>query len=259
MTRLAVITLNPKISGGVRWNYMTVWEFAKRKYGGDAKAKEFFGKLYKNLPVLDTGARGSIVNFVQRNVGDVMLAWENEAFQALKELGAEKFQEVVPSLSILAEPSVTVVDNNVDKKGRREVATACLEYLYSAEGQDIAGHNYYCSPTTKPKQKPKPKPKPNMPTSSLSSRCSRLTRALAAGSRPSKTISLKADRSTRSTRRSNGCGRNGGYLAYPALFEQRFGGQHQHQASQAGRWPSVQARASAPNRKEVYMGWRIQR
>ncbi len=141
---VAVITPNPKTSGGARWNYLAAWEFAKRKNGGsDAKAKEFVGSLYKNVPVLDTGARGSTITFVQRNVGDVLLAWENEAFLALKEFGADRFQVVVPSISILAEPSVTVVDKNADKKGTRAVATAYLEYLYSDEGQDIAGRNYY--------------------------------------------------------------------------------------------------------------------
>ena len=141
---LAVITPNPKTSGGARWNYLAAWEFAKRKNGGsDAKAKEFVGQLYKNVPVLDTGARGSTITFVQRNVGDVLLTWENEAFLALKEFGAEKFQVVVPSISILAEPTVTVVDKNVDKKGTRAVATAYLDYLYSDEGQDIAGRHYY--------------------------------------------------------------------------------------------------------------------
>lgn len=140
---VAVITPNPKTSGGARWNYLAAWEFARRKYGGDAQAKEFVGKLYKNVPVLDTGARGSTITFVQRNVGDVLLAWENEAFLALKEFGADKFQMVAPSLSILAEPSVALVDKNVDKKGSREVATAYLQYLYSDEGQDIAGRNHY--------------------------------------------------------------------------------------------------------------------
>ena len=141
---VAVITPNPKTSGGARWNYLAAWEFAKRKNtGSDAKAKEFVGKLYKNVPVLDTGARGSTITFVQRNVGDVLLAWENEAFLALKEFGADKFQVVVPSISILAEPTVTLVDKNVDKKGTRSVASAYLDYLYSDEGQDIAGRNYY--------------------------------------------------------------------------------------------------------------------
>ena len=141
---VAVITPNPKTSGGARWNYLAAWEFAKRKNGGsDAKAKEFVGKLYKNVPVLDAGARGSTITFVQRNVGDVLLAWENEAFLALKEFGTDKFQVVVPSISILAEPTVALVDKNVDKKGTRAVATAYLDYLYSDEGQDIAGRHYY--------------------------------------------------------------------------------------------------------------------
>ena len=141
---VAVITPNPKTSGGARWNYLAAWEFAKRKNNGsDAKAREFVGQLYKNVPVLDTGARGSTNTFVQRNVGDVLLAWENEAFLAVKEFGADKFQVVVPSISILAEPTVTLVDKNVDKKGTRAVAAAYLDYLYSDEGQDIAGRHYY--------------------------------------------------------------------------------------------------------------------
>ncbi|WP_417034781.1 sulfate ABC transporter substrate-binding protein [Comamonas kerstersii] len=139
-----VITPNPKTSGGARWNYLAAWEFAKRKNGGDeAKAKEFVKKLYENVPVLDTGARGSTITFVQRGVGDVLLAWENEAFLALKEFGPEKFEIVAPSISILAEPTVAVVDKVVDKKGIREVAQAYLEYLYSEEGQKIAARNYY--------------------------------------------------------------------------------------------------------------------
>jgi sulfate transport system substrate-binding protein len=141
---VAVITPNPKTSGGARWYYLAAWEFAKRKNGGsEAKAREFVASLYKNVPVLDTGARGSTITFAQRNVGDVLLAWENEAFLALKEFGAEKFEVVVPSISILAEPTVTVVDKNIDKKGTRAVANAYLEYLYSDEGQDIAGRHYY--------------------------------------------------------------------------------------------------------------------
>jgi len=138
-----VITPNPKTSGGARWNYLAAWEFAKRKYGGEAQAKDFVAKLYSNVPVLDTGARGSTITFVQRGVGDVLLAWENEAFLALKEFGPEKFEIVVPSISILAEPSVAVVDKNVDKKGTRAVAEEYLKYLYSDEGQDIAGKNFY--------------------------------------------------------------------------------------------------------------------
>ena len=138
-----VITPNPKTSGGARWNYLAAWEFAKRKYGGDAKAQEFVSSLFRNVPVLDAGARGSTITFVQRGVGDVLLAWENEAFLALKEFGRDKFEIVVPSMSILAEPTVAVVDKVVDKKGTRAVAEEYLKYLYSDEGQDIAGRNYY--------------------------------------------------------------------------------------------------------------------
>ncbi|NDZ16411.1 sulfate transporter subunit [Variovorax sp. WS11] len=148
-----VITPNPKTSGGARWNYLAAWEFGKRKFGGDAKAKEFVSKVYKNVPVLDTGARGSTITFVQRGVGDVLLAWENEAFLALKEFGPEKFEIVVPSVSILAEPTVTVVDKVVDKKGTRAVAEEYLKYLYSDEGQDIAGRNYYRPTSDKAKAK----------------------------------------------------------------------------------------------------------
>ena len=139
---IKVITPNPKTSGGARWNYLAAWEFAKRKYGSEAKAKEFVKKLYENVPVLDTGARGSTITFAQRAQGDVLIAWENEAYLLDKEFGA-KFDVVVPSLSILAEPAVTIVDKNVDKKGTRAVAQAYLEYLYSDEGQDIAGKNFY--------------------------------------------------------------------------------------------------------------------
>ena len=140
---VSVITPNPKTSGGARWNYLAAWEFAKRELGSDEKAKDFVGKLYKNVPVLDTGARGSLTTFVQRGIGDVFLSWENEAFLALKEFGDDKFQVVVPSLSILAQPSVSVVDKVVDKKGTRKVAEAYLQYLYSDEGQDLAGKHYY--------------------------------------------------------------------------------------------------------------------
>jgi len=139
-----VITPNPKTSGGARWNYLAAWEYAKRKNAGDEdKAKAFVKQLYHNVPVLDAGARGSTITFVQRGVGDVLLAWENEAFLALKEFGAGKFEIVAPSLSILAEPTVAVVDKVVDKKGTRKVAQAYLEYLYSDEGQQIAARNYY--------------------------------------------------------------------------------------------------------------------
>jgi sulfate transport system substrate-binding protein len=137
-----VITPNPKTSGGARWNYLAAWEFAKRKYGSEAKAKEFVGKLYANVPILDTGARGSSITFAQRGQGDVFISWENEAYLLEKEFG-NKIDFVYPSLSILAEPAVTVVDKNADKKGTRVVAQAYLEYLYSEEGQDLAGKNFY--------------------------------------------------------------------------------------------------------------------
>ncbi|MBC7609235.1 MAG: sulfate ABC transporter substrate-binding protein [Polaromonas sp.] len=137
-----VITANPKTSGGARWNYLAAWEFAKRKYGGDAKARDFVAKLYGNVPVLDTGARGSTITFAQRAQGDVLIAWENEAYLLEKEFGS-KFDVIAPSLSILAEPAVAVVDKNVDKKGTRVVAEEYLKYLYSEEGQDITGKNFY--------------------------------------------------------------------------------------------------------------------
>jgi len=140
---VAVITPNPKTSGGARWNYLAAWGYALKKYGSEAKAQEFVGKIYGNVPVLDTGARGSTTTFVERGIGDVLLAWENEALLALKELGPDKFDIVAPSLSILAEPPVAVVDKVVDKRGTRAVAQAYLEYLYSPEGQDLAGQNYY--------------------------------------------------------------------------------------------------------------------
>ena len=139
---ISVITPNPKTSGGARWNYLAAWEFAKRKYGGEAKAKEFVAALYKNVPVLDTGARGSSVTFAQRNQGDVFISWENEAHLLEKEFGS-KVDIVYPSISILAEPPVTVVDKNVERKGTRKVAEAYLNYLYTDEGQDIAGKNFY--------------------------------------------------------------------------------------------------------------------
>lgn len=141
---VSVITPNPKTSGGARWNYLAAWAFAQKKYGGDeTKTKEFVGKLLKNVPVLDTGARGSTTTFVERGIGDVLLAWENEAFLAQKELGVGKFEIVVPSLSILAEPPVTVVDKFAKKHGTESVAKAYLEYLYTEEGQEIAAKNYY--------------------------------------------------------------------------------------------------------------------
>jgi sulfate/thiosulfate-binding protein len=141
---VSVITPNPKTSGGARWNYLAAWAYSLKKNGPDeAKAKEFVGKLYKNVPVLDSGARGSTTTFVERGIGDVAISWENEAFLAQKELGPDKFEIVIPSLSILAEPTVTVVDKVVDKRKTRAVATAYLEHLYSEEGQEIAAKNYY--------------------------------------------------------------------------------------------------------------------
>ncbi len=138
-----VITPNPKTSGGARWNFLAAWAWAQQQYGSEAKAQEYVKSLYQHVPVLDTGARGSTITFVNNNIGDVLLAWENEAFLALKEQGGDKFEIVAPSLSILAEPPVAVVDKNVDKKGTRKVAEAYLQYLYSDEGQRIAAKNFY--------------------------------------------------------------------------------------------------------------------
>jgi sulfate transport system substrate-binding protein len=139
-----VITPNPKTSGGARWNYLAAWAWANQQYGGDAaKTKEFVGQLYGHVPVLDSGARGSTTTFAQRGIGDVLLAWENEAFLTLEELGPDQFEIVVPSISIVAEPPVAVVDKNVDTKGTREVAEAYLNYLYSPEGQAIAAKHFY--------------------------------------------------------------------------------------------------------------------
>jgi sulfate transport system substrate-binding protein len=139
-----VITPNPKTSGGARWNYLAAWAYASDKFNGDeTKIKTFLKALFKNVPVLDTGARGSTTTFVQRGIGDVLLSWENEAFLAIRELGQDKFEIVVPSISMLAEPEVALVDGNVDKKGTRAVAQAYLEYLYSRDGQRIAARHYY--------------------------------------------------------------------------------------------------------------------
>jgi sulfate/thiosulfate transport system substrate-binding protein len=139
-----VITPNPKTSGGARWNYLAAWAYAlKQKGGNEAKAKDFVTRLYRNVPVLDSGARGATTTFVQRGQGDVLIAWENEAFLAVKELGKDRFEIVVPSLSILAEPPVTVVDRVVDRKGTRKLAEEYLKYLYSPEGQEIAAKHYY--------------------------------------------------------------------------------------------------------------------
>mgnify|MGYP000014343510 FL=1 len=140
---VAVITPNPKTSGGARWNFLAAWAYAQQKYGSEEKAQTFVGQLYKNVPVLDTGARGSTITFVNNQIGDVLLAWENEAFLALKEEGGDNFEIVAPSLSILAEPPVAVVDENVDKKGTRTVAEAYLNYLYSDEGQRLAAKHFY--------------------------------------------------------------------------------------------------------------------
>lgn len=139
-----VITPNPKTSGGARWNYLAAWAWANKEYGGDVeKVKEFVSELFRHVPVLDTGARGSTVTFAQRQIGDVLLAWENEAFLAGAEFGEDAFDIVVPPISILAEPPVTLVDGNVDAKGTRAVATAYLDFLYSDEGQNLAAKHYY--------------------------------------------------------------------------------------------------------------------
>jgi sulfate transport system substrate-binding protein len=141
---VSVITPNPKTSGGARWNYLAAWAYAAKKSGGDeAKVREFIGKLFKNVPVLDTGARGSTTTFVQRGIGEVLISWENEAFLAIKEYGADKFEIIVPSLSILAEPPVTWVDRVVKKRGTETVAKASLDFLYTLEGQTIAAKNFY--------------------------------------------------------------------------------------------------------------------
>ena len=139
-----VITPNPKTSGGARWNYLAAWAYARKQNGGsDEKARDFVGTLLKHVPVLDTGARGATVTFVEREIGDVLLAWENEAHRAISEAGSDKFEIVTPSLSILAEPTVAIVDKVVDKKGTREIAAAYLNFLYSPAAQDIAARNYY--------------------------------------------------------------------------------------------------------------------
>ncbi len=142
--KVGVVTPNPKTSGGARWNYLAAWAFALEKYGKDpAKAKDFLAKLFKNVEVRDTGARGSTTTFVKNKIGDVLIAWENEAYLSLKEFPEEKFEIVTPSLSILAEPPVAVVDKVAKKRGSEAIAKAYLEYLYSDEGQEIAGRNFY--------------------------------------------------------------------------------------------------------------------
>jgi sulfate transport system substrate-binding protein len=141
---IAVITPNPKTSGGARWNYLAAWGYALREFGHNpAQAQEFVQSLFRNVPVLDTGARGATVTFVERGMGDVLLAWENEALLAMHELGKERFEIVMPSISIVAEPPVTVVDKVVEKRGTRAVAQAYLEFLYTEEGQSIAAKHYY--------------------------------------------------------------------------------------------------------------------
>ncbi len=141
---ISVITPNPKTSGGARWNYLAAWAYGLKIFKGDeAKTRNLVRALFRNVPVLDTGARGSTTTFVQNGIGDVLLAWENEAFLSIEELGPDKFEIVVPKLSILAEPPVALVDKNVDKHGTREVAQAYLQYLYSPEGQKIAAKHYY--------------------------------------------------------------------------------------------------------------------
>jgi sulfate/thiosulfate transport system substrate-binding protein len=140
---IAIIPANPKTSGAARWTYLAAWGYVIKNGGDEAKAKEFVAKFYKNVPVFDTGARGATTTFIQREIGDVLVGWENEAFLALKEYGVEKFEIVVPSVSILAEPPVTVVDKVAKKHGTEALAKAYLEYLYSEEGQEIAGRNFY--------------------------------------------------------------------------------------------------------------------
>ncbi len=138
-----VITPNPKTSGGARWNYLAAWGYAQRKYGSPQAAKDYLVKLFRNVPVLDSGARGSTTTFAQRGQGDVLITWENEAFLAKNELGKDKFDIVVPSVSVLAEPPVAVLDANVDKKGTRKVAEAYLRFLYTPQAQEIIADNYY--------------------------------------------------------------------------------------------------------------------
>ena len=140
---VSVITPNPKTSGGARWNFLAAWGYALKKFGSQEKARDFVAKLYKNVPVLDSGARGSTTTFVERGVGDVEIAWENDAFLAVNELGKDKFEIVVPSVSILAEPPVAWVDKNTETNGTTQVAQEYLKYLYSPEGQEVVARNYY--------------------------------------------------------------------------------------------------------------------
>ena len=141
---VSVVTPNPKTSGGARWNYLAAWGYALKKYGGsEAKARDFVARLFRNVPILDTGARGATTTFVQRGIGDVLIAWENEALLSLHESGRTRFELIRPSLSILAEPAVAWVDKVVEKHGTREVAEAYLRYLYTPEGQEIAARHFY--------------------------------------------------------------------------------------------------------------------
>ena len=142
-TDVSVVSPNPKTSGGARWNYLAAWAYAKHKLGSDAQAQEFVKKLFRNVAVLDTGARGATTTFVERGIGDVLVAWENEAYLAVKELGPDQFEIIVPSLSVRAEPPVAVVSKVADRHGALKVAQAYIEYLYSKEGQEIAGRNFY--------------------------------------------------------------------------------------------------------------------
>jgi sulfate transport system substrate-binding protein len=138
-----VVTPNPKTSGGGRWSYLAAWAWARQKFGDDAKARDYVRALYHNVPVLDSGARGSTITFAQRGIGQVLLAWENEAQLLVNEMGRDKFEIIFPSVSILAEPPVALVDKNVDKHGTRAVAEAYLKFLYTDEGQEIGAHHHY--------------------------------------------------------------------------------------------------------------------
>lgn len=140
---IQVITPNPKTSGGARWNYLAAWGYALKKYGSEEKARDFVKQLYKQVPILDTGARGSTITFTERGMGDVLITWENEAYLALREFGPDKFEIVTPSVSILAEPPVAVVDSVVDKRGTRAIAEAFLKFLYTGQGQELAAKHHY--------------------------------------------------------------------------------------------------------------------
>ncbi len=207
-----VITPNPKTSGGARWNYLAAWGYALRQPGGnDAKARDFVGELLKHVPVLDSGARGATTTFVERGLGDVLIAWENEAILAIKELGPDKFDIVAPSVSILAEPPVAVVDKVVDKKGTRKAAEAYLQFLYTDEGQEIAAKNYY-RPIS---QKVAAKYAANFPRSS----CSRSMKCSAAGRRrrrPTLPMAVRLTRSTSPARSNPEDGRAGATSPVPS-------------------------------------------